>query len=102
MCQLAFKMYLKPNRVAEYQKRHNKIWPELALLLKEAGISAYHIFHDPETDCLFAYQETGGTDSQSLGENTIVKKWWEHMSDLMETHPDHSPKQLNLNKVFSL
>ena len=102
MCQLAFKMYLKPNRIAEYQKRHDKIWPELALLLKEAGIGVYHIFHDPETDCLFAYQETDGTDSQSLGKNPIVQKWWEYMSDLMETHPNHSPKQLNLNQVFSL
>jgi L-rhamnose mutarotase len=37
-----------------------------------------------------------------MGENTIVQKWWEYMSDLMETHPDLSPKQLNLNKVFSL
>ncbi len=102
MYQLAFKMYLKPNVVEEYQKRHDRIWPELAELLKESGIGTYHIFHDPETDCLFAYQETYGRDSQSLGENPIVKKWWEYMSDLMETHPNRSPKQLNLNKVFSL
>ena len=95
-------MYLKPNVVEEYQKRHDRIWPELAELLKESGIGTYHIFHDPETDCLFAYQETYGRDSQSLGENPIVKKWWEYMSDLMETHPNRSPKQLNLNKVFSL
>ena len=102
MYQLAFKMYLKPNVVEEYQKRHDRIWPELAELLKESGIGTYHIFHDPETDCLFAYQETYGGDSQSLGENPIVQKWWEYMSDLMETHPNRSPKQLNLNKVFSL
>ena len=102
MYQLAFKMYLKPNVVEEYQKRHDRIWPELAELLKESGIGTYHIFHDPETDCLFAYQETYGSDSQSLGENPIVQKWWEYMSDLMETHPNRSPKQLNLNKVFSL
>ena len=102
MYQLAFKMYLKPNMVEEYQKRHNIIWPELAELLKKSGIGAYQIFHDPETDCLFAYQETYGRDSQSLGENPIVQKWWEYMSDLMETHSNHSPKQLNLIKVFSL
>ena len=102
MNQLAFKLYLKPNKVDEYQKRHDKIWPELKQLLKEAGISTYHIFHDPETDCLFAFQETDSRDSQSLGDNPIVQKWWEYMSDLMETHPDHSPKQLNLKKVISV
>lgn len=100
--QIAFKMYLKPNSVEEYKKRHYEIWPELRQLLKEAGIVSYHIFHDPETDCLFAFQKTNGNDSQSMGKNTIIQKWWEYMSDLMETYPDHSPKQLNLNKVFSL
>lgn len=102
MYQLAFKMYLKPNVVEEYKKRHEKVWPELALLLKQAGIGKYHIFHDPETDCLFAFQETNGSDSQSLRENPIVQKWWKYMSDLMETCEDHSPIQLNLTKVFSL
>ena len=99
---LAFKMFLKPNSLKEYKKRHCEIWPELKLILKEAGVGAYHIYHDPQTNCLFAYQETNGNDSQSLGENPVVKKWWEYMSDLMETNPDNSPKQLNLNKVFSL
>tara|TARA_B100000925_G_scaffold288242_1_gene268865 strand:+ start:1539 stop:1826 length:288 start_codon:yes stop_codon:yes gene_type:complete len=95
-------MFLKPNSLEEYKKRHSEIWPKLKLLLKEEGVSAYHIYHDPQTNCLFAYQETYGSDSQSLSENPIVKKWWEYMSDLMETNPDNSPKQLNLNKVFSL
>ena len=95
-------MFLKPNSLEEYKKRHGEIWPELKLLLKEVGVGAYHIYHDPQTNCLFAYQETNGSDSQSLSENPIVKKWWEYMSDLMETNPDNSPKQLNLNKVFSL
>ena len=100
--QLAFKMYLKPNSVEEYKKRHERIWPELKKLLKETGVKTYHIYHDNETNCLFAFQETNGSDSQSLGENPIVQKWWEFMSDLMKTHPDNSPKQLNLEKVFSL
>ena len=100
--QLAFKMYLKPNSIKEYKKRHDEIWPELRQLIKEAGVGAYHIYHDPETDCLFAFQETSGTDSQSLEKSPVVQKWWEYMSDLMETYSDHSPKKLNLNKVFTL
>jgi len=102
MNQLAFKMYLKPHTVREYKKRHDEIWPELKILLKEAGIKKYYIYHDPENNCLFAFQETEGEDSQSLGENPIVQKWWEYMSDLMETHSDHSPVQLKLQKVFSI
>ena len=71
---LAFKMFLKPNCLEEYKKRHIEIWPELKLILKKAGVSAYHIYHDPQTNCLFAYQETNRSDSQSLGENPTVKK----------------------------
>ena len=102
MNEVAFKMYLKPNSIEEYKKRHDKIWPELKALLKESQIASYNIYYDPETNCLFAFQLTKGKGSQSLEENTIVKKWWRYMSDLMETNNDNSPIQLNLNKVFSL
>jgi L-rhamnose mutarotase len=34
----AFRMKLKPGTVAEYKRRHDEIWPELAQLLREAGI----------------------------------------------------------------
>lgn len=102
MNQLAFKMYLKPDALEEYKKRHREIWPELKALLETSGIVNYHIFHDTETNCLFAYQETQGTDSQSLGENPIVQKWWEYMHDLMETHSNNAPRQTDLQKVFTL
>ena len=61
----AFKMYLKPGFEAEYEKRHNAIWPELRALLKETGVSDYSIFWDIETNVLFAYQIVdGGSSSQ--------------------------------------
>ena len=37
MKRLAFKMKLKPGFAAEYEKRHNEIWPELKKLLYDAG-----------------------------------------------------------------
>jgi L-rhamnose mutarotase len=53
----AFKMKLKPGVVAEYKKRHDEIWPELAAELKAAGVSDYSIFLDEETLTLFAVQK---------------------------------------------
>ena len=35
----AFKMFLKPGCEAEYEKRHNAIWPELKKLLSENVLS---------------------------------------------------------------
>ena len=73
MNEVAFKMYLKPNSIEEYKKRHDKIWPELKALLKESQIAFYNIYYDPETNCLFAFQCAKRKGAKSLGENTIVK-----------------------------
>ena len=51
---IAFRMNLNPGQAAEYEKRHDEIFPELATALKRAGISDYSIWLDPETHHLFA------------------------------------------------
>lgn len=103
MKRVAFKMKLKPGHEEEYQKRHDKLWPELGDLLKEIGISEYSIFLDKETNTLFAFQKVEGNEgSQDLSSNPIVQKWWEYMADIMETHPDHSPISVPLHEVFYL
>lgn len=102
MQRFAFKMKLKPGYAAEYEKRHNEIWPGLVQLLKEAGISDYSIFLDEESHTLFAVQKQNGASSQDLGETEIVQKWWAYMADIMETNPDHSPVTLPLKEVFHL
>jgi len=103
MEKIAFKMKLKPGFKDEYRKRHNEIWPELQLLLKESGVSDYSIFFDEETNILFAVQKLNSeTSSQNLGNNYIVKKWWDYMADIMDVNEDNSPVVVNLEKVFHL
>jgi L-rhamnose mutarotase len=97
----AFKMFLKPGYEKEYEKRHNAIWPELKTLLKEAGVSDYSIFLDRETHALYAVQKVSGSGgSQDLGNNPVVKKWWDYMADIMEVNPDNSPVSIPLPEVF--
>lgn len=99
----AFKMYLNPGSEVEYQKRHNKIWPEIKKLLKEAGVSDYSIFFDKETNSLFAVQKNiSEKNSQDLGGNEIMQKWWNYMADLMKTNPDNSPISVPLPELFYL
>ena len=100
---IAFKMKLIPGFEEEYEKRHREIWPELADLLKQAGIRDYSIYLDKETSSLFAVQTiTGGGSSQSLGHTDLVQKWWAYMADIMETNPDKSPVSVPLKEVFTL
>lgn len=102
MEKIAFKMKLRKGQKQEYIKRHNEIWPELVLLLNEAGVSDYTIFLDEETDTLFGVQLQSGSSSQDLGKEEIVQKWWKHMADIMETNEDFSPVSIPLTKVFHL
>ncbi|SCD19752.1 L-rhamnose mutarotase [Proteiniphilum saccharofermentans] len=99
----AFKMFLKKGCEVEYEKRHNEIWPELALLLHESGVYDYSIFWDKDTNILFGVQKVkGDASSQDLGDNPIVQKWWAYMADIMETNPDNSPVSIPLKEVFHM
>lgn len=98
---LGFKMKLNPGMVEEYKKRHDNLWPELHKLLKDAGISEYSIFYDPESNILFAFQKQSGEQgSQDLGTTEVVQRWWKYMADIMETNPDNSPISVDLEEVF--
>lgn len=100
---IAFKMKLKPGCDTEYRRRHEQLWPELRDLLRNTGISNYTIFHDPETNILFAVQELNGDHtSQDLGNHHIIKRWWAYMADIMETLPDNSPVTKPLDQVFHI
>jgi L-rhamnose mutarotase len=103
MKRYAFKMKLKPGVVAEYKKRHDEIWPELAAELRAAGVSDYSIFFDEATLTLFAVQKLADKNSAAtLPDSPIVRKWWDSMAPLMEVNPDHSPVVTSLPEVFHL
>lgn len=103
MEKFAFKMQLNPGCRAEYVKRHDEIWPELSDLLKDAGVSDYSIHLDPDTNTLFGvlWREDGhGMDD--LPSHPVMKKWWAHMADIMETHSDNEPVATPLETVFHM
>ena len=103
MTRVAFTMKLKPGMKDEYKKRHDEIWPELLVLLRDSGVSDYSIFLDETTDTLFACQKVSGEGgSQDLGALPIVQKWWAYMADIMETNPDNSPVTHFIDEVFRL
>jgi L-rhamnose mutarotase len=99
----AFRMQLKPGNVAEYQRRHDHIWPELAKLLRDAGIHDYSIFLDEETLHLFAvFKLRHPNQRDSLAQHPLMRRWWDYMKDLMHTHPDGRPVEWPLVSVFHL
>lgn len=103
MLRNAFTMKLKKGHEAEYKKRHDEIWPELARELSAVGIHNYSIFLDPSTLVLFAYQELDPNNTTAqLNVKPVMKRWYDRMMDIMETNPDHSPRMYPLTEVFHL
>lgn len=96
-------MKLFPGFVAEYKKRHDNLWPELKNLLKESGVRWYSIFLDEATLTLFGVMDVEDEGRlNTLPEHPVMKKWWAHMRDIMETNPDNSPVSVPLKEVFYL
>ena len=101
--QIAFRMNLHPGRAAEYRKRHDQIYPELAQALKDAGVSDYSIWLDAEANHLFGIlTRTDDHTMDALPDTEIVKRWWAHMADIMATDADDVPVQIPLKRVFLL
>lgn len=98
-----FKMKLYSNMKEEYTKRHNELWPEMVEAIHNHGGKNYTIFLDEQTDTLYGYLEIEDESKwASLATTDINKKWWEFMSDIMETNSDNSPVAVDFSEVFHL
>lgn len=103
MKKIAFKMLLNTGEVEEYTKRYDAIWPELKALLIDSGIYDYSIYFDETSHSLFAVVFVKNSfHNHLLSENEILRKWWDYMSDIMETELDNSPLTHKLEEVFNL
>ena len=98
-----FKMKLYPGQEAEYERRHNLLWPEMKEMIHQYGGKNYTIFLDRETLTLFGYIEIENEELWVQSADTeINRKWWDYMADIMETNPDNSPISEDLSMVFQL
>ena len=100
---IAFRMVLNPGMREEYERRHQQIWPELVDALQQAGVRDYRIFFDADSHHLFAVlTRTRDHQMDHLPELDVIRKWWDHMADIMQTAPDHTPLPQALEPVFHL
>jgi len=99
----AFVLAVHPGQEAEYERRHNPIWPELERVLRAHGVHSYSIFLDPETCQLFGVVELEDEARwQAIARTSECQRWWKYMSELMPTNPDSSPVAHELREVFRL
>ncbi len=74
-------MFLNPGCADEYRRRHDALWPELANLLREAGIANYSIYLDEETCAYLGATRIIGW--RRWRDHPVMRRWWQHMKDIM-------------------
>jgi len=98
-----FRMQLNDGMAEEYQRRHDAIWPELAALIKDAGVSDYSIHLDQDTGLLIGIlTRTNDHGMDDLPDHPVMQRWWAHMADIMQTTGDNAPVSVPLPRVFHL
>jgi L-rhamnose mutarotase len=105
MVRKAFVIQAKPGMAAEYQRRHNPIWPELQEALKRHGVGNYSIFLRKDTGELFGYLEVEDEARfQQIAANEACRRWWRYMTEVLVSESDDSPKAKEdmLKEVFHL
>jgi L-rhamnose mutarotase len=101
MIRKSFVMSMNPGSKAEYARRHQPIWAELAAVLTAHGVHNYSIFLHPGTHQLFAYAEIESEDRWAeIAATDVCQRWWKHMSDLMPADASHRPLSQDLTEVF--
>ena len=101
--QIAFRMNLFPGQAAEYRKRHDEIFPELSKALKDAGVSDYSIWLDPESNHLFGIltrtdNHTHGQAARHRDHEALVGAHGRHHGDRRRQRAGADP----LKRVFYL
>lgn len=96
-----------PKLIAEYQRYHQKIWPEITESIKEAGIRDLEIylrgtrmFMILEVDDSFSFEKKAEADRK----NPKVQEWESLMWKFQKALPEASPgeKWLSMERIFKL
>jgi L-rhamnose mutarotase len=104
---LALDLKDDPQLIAEYERYHQKIWPEIAESIREAGIEQLEIYRIGTR--MFMIMDVNGKFSfeakQRADEaNPKVREWEELMWRFQKPLPQSKPgeKWLLMDKVFDL
>lgn len=91
MQRACFTFQLRAGTEAEYERRHDEIWPDLVVAIREGGVHNYTLFRrgltvvayaECEPDAATAFGQVGATD--------VNARWAEWFSDIIVDLTDQS------------
>ena len=104
MQRIAFRLRLRPCAIAEYERAHEQVWPELLAKLKEVGISDYSIFRRGLDLFLVMKVEDFERAWGILDKDPTNLRWQKEMARLFESPADLEPGErfAMMKEVFRL
>ena len=103
MERICFFMEIIPGQEAEYQRRHDEIWPELVTALTEAGVGNYSLFRRGTT--VTAYAECtpeAATAFARVGATEVNARWAAWFSEVLVELTDENGNLVRADEVWHL
>ena len=106
MKRIGFLLKVRPDRLAEYKKQHEAVWPEMQDALRRTGWHNYSLFLRDD-GLLFGYFETPDSFQAALdgmAKEEVNRRWQEFMAPYFEALGSARPDEtmLELQEVFHL
>jgi L-rhamnose mutarotase len=104
MKRVGFSLKVKPEKLEDYKKQHQKVWPEMLAALRDSGWHHYSIFVR-EDGLLFGYFETeeGLQAAQAqMAAREVNTRWQEFMAPYFEASARPDENFVELEEIFHL
>ena len=106
MKRVGFVLKVKQEKMAEYIKHHENVWPEMLQALRESGWHNYSLFIK-EDGLLFGYFETEeslAAAQAAMAVREINTRWQEFMAPYFESPDNARPDEmfLEIPEIFHL
>lgn len=99
---VAFCLRLRAGCEAEYQRRHDALWPDMRQALQDAGLLHYEIHLEPQSLMLFGFMvRRDNHDMDALPQHPAWQRWQRHMADIL-VQEDGLPLRVPLQRMFLL
>jgi len=105
MQRVCFQLQVRPDRIAEYRKRHADVWPEMRAALTATGWRNYSLFLSG-SGMLIGYVECEDFEAsrRAMEETEVNARWQAEMAGFFEDLEGRRPDEglLRLEEVFHL
>lgn len=106
MKRVGFLLKVKQDKIEEYKRHHERVWPEMLDALRAAGWHNYSLFM-AEDGLLFGYFETPvnlAAANAAMAATEVNIRWQEFMAPYFESPDNARPDQMlvELQEVFHL